>query len=274
MSFKEILVYADTDKQNAARLAAAADIARKFQAHLVALHVKTPPYIPVELGAGVPADLIAWQEKYQQDEAAKAKKAVDDLRQKSGLDIEWREAYGEMAGTALLHSRYADLLVVSQSALPDDEPQDTDILPEALVVGSGRPVLMFPRYNSAKTLGENVLIAWKRTRESTRAVHDALPLLKLAKKVTVMEVNPEDEAHPAGAEIAHHLARHGVKVEVASITAKDIDTGDAILSRAADVGADLLVMGGYGHSRLREFAFGGVTLHILRHMTIPAFMAN
>src|SRR5262249_44560338 len=123
------------------------------------------------------------------------------------------------------------------------------------------------------TVGERVLVAWAHSREATRAVHDALPLLKLAKSVTVMEVNPEPD-HLGGADIALHLTRHGVKAEVASTTSGDINNGDAILSRAADLTADLLVMGGYGHSRLREFAFGGVTRHILEHMTLPVLMSH
>jgi nucleotide-binding universal stress UspA family protein len=107
-------------------------------------------------------------------------------------------------------------------------------------------------------------------------VHDALPLLTRAKSVTIMEVNPRpgDAPHVPGADIARHLARHGVKAEASSIAGADIDVGDMILSRLSDLGADLLVMGAYGHSRLREFAFGGATRHLLGHMTVPVLMSH
>jgi nucleotide-binding universal stress UspA family protein len=120
------------------------------------------------------------------------------------------------------------------------------------------------------------VIAWKCTAEASRAVHDALPILVRAKSVTVMEVNPPAgrAPHIAGTDIAAHLARHGVRVEVSPTTAAEIGVGDAILSRAADLGADMIVMGAYGHSRLREFVFGGVTLHLLRHMTVPVLMSR
>jgi nucleotide-binding universal stress UspA family protein len=125
-------------------------------------------------------------------------------------------------------------------------------------------------------VGERVLVAWNGTRESTRAVHDALPMLVRAHSVAVMEVNPKPDETPriAGADMATHLARHGVRAEVSSIVADEIDVGDAILSRGADLGADLVVMGAYGHSRLREFAFGGVTRHVFKHMTVPVLMSH
>lgn len=275
MAYKDILVYADGSKAAPVRLDVAAALAAKYKAHLTALHVQLAPYVPVDFGAGVPAALIEWQEKFMTEQAENAKEQVAAAQRRSGQEIEYRLVKGEMAPVALLHARYADLAVVSQAGLTSEELTAADELPETLVMGSGRPTLIVPRYGKFASMGERVLVAWSRTRESTRAVHDALPLLTRAKAVTVMEVNPgKDDAHIAGADIALHLARHGVKAEVASTTASDIEVGDAILSRAADLGADLLVMGAYGHSRLREFAFGGVTLHILKHMTVPVLMSH
>jgi nucleotide-binding universal stress UspA family protein len=275
MTYKDILVYADTDAAKAGRLDLAAALARAHEAHLVALHVAPPPYIPAVPGGEIPVDLIRAQEDYQRQQTALVRQTVEAARQRTGLDFEWRESAGDVRGTSLLQSRYADLVIVGQGSGSDEDPRESDILPEALVFGAGRPVLMVPRHGKFAQTGQNVLIAWKRTRESTRAVHDALPLLKRAKSVRVMEVNPEKgERHFAGADIALHLARHGVKAEVSSTVAGDIDVGNAVLSRAADLGSDLLVMGAYGHSRLREFVFGGVTLEILRHMTLPVLMSH
>ena len=128
------------------------------------------------------------------------------------------------------------------------------------------------------TVGSHVLVAWNATREAARAVNDAMPILQKAEKVTVLSVNPPSEeaggpAWPA-ADIALHLARHGVTAEASSTVSLEIDVGNAILSRAADFGSDLIVMGGYGHSRQREFILGGVTRTLLQHMTVPVIMAH
>ncbi len=276
MAYKDILVYADGTKAATARFDVATSLAANHGAHLTALHVRALPFVPADFGAGVPPMVIEWQERAADEMAEQAKKAVDDASRRSGRSIEWRLVRGEIGPVALLHSRYADLVVVSQGASDVTEASLADELPEALVMGSGRPTLVVPRYGQYPTVGERVLVAWSRTREATRAVHDALPLLTRAKSVTVMEVNPkEGEApHIPGVDIATHLARLGVKAEASSTVAEDIDVGDAILSRLADLGADLLVMGGYGHSRLREYTFGGVTLHILKHMTVPVLMSH
>lgn len=276
MGYKDILVYADASKAAPVRLDVAALVAATFKAHLTALHVQLAPYVPVDFGAGVPAALLEWQEKFMTENAENARDAVAAAQRRSGQDIEYRLIKGEIVPAALLHARYADLVVVSQSGQSAEEMSPADDLPETLVMGSGRPTLVVPRYGKFPKLGERVLVAWSRTRESTRAVHDSLPFLIRAKSVTVMEVNPkhQDAPHIAGADIALHLARHNVKAEVASTTASDIEVGDAILSRAADLGADMLVMGAYGHSRMREYAFGGVTKHILDHMTVPVLMSH
>ena len=117
-------------------------------------------------------------------------------------------------------------------------------------------------------------MAWNANREAARAVHDAMPLLTHAESVVVLSVDPQDERHFAGADIATHLARHGVNVEARRSVAPNIPIGDELLNMASDLGSDLMVMGAYGHSRLREAVFGGVTRHLLRHMTIPVLMSH
>jgi nucleotide-binding universal stress UspA family protein len=277
MAYKDILVYADAAKSVSVRLDVAASLAAKHKAHLTALHVLEPPYVPAAVvEGGLTPALLGWQQNVVRERADAAKKAVEAARRRSGEDIEWRAVDGETIATVLLHARYADLVVVSQSGGNDEDMVVGDNLPEEILMSGGRPEVIVPRYGAFATVGERVLIAWNRSREAARAVHDALPLLVTAKSVTVMEVNPERqrEPHLAGADIALHLARHGVKAEVASTTARNIDVSDVILSRAADLGIDLLVIGGYGHSRLREYTFGGVTRHILDHMTIPVLMSH
>jgi len=277
MAYKDILVYADAAKSAAVRLDVAAALAAKHKAHLTALHVTEPPYIPAAvIEGGLTPALQSWQRDVVKDRADKAKTAVEAAQRRSGQDIEWRLVDGETVPTVLLHARYADLVVVSQSTGAEEDLVVGDALPEEILMSGGRPELIVPRYGTFPTVGERVLVSWNRSREAARAVHDALPLLVAAKSVTIMEINPESgrASHTAGADIALHLSRHGVKAEVASTTARDIEISDVILSRAADLSADLLVMGGYGHSRLREYTFGGVTRHILDHMTLPVLMSH
>jgi nucleotide-binding universal stress UspA family protein len=144
--------------------------------------------------------------------------------------------------------------------------------PDQLAIDCGRPVLVVPYAGRYPELGRNVMIAWKSGREAARAVFDALPILMEAQAVQILEVSEGGLARDT--EIAAALGRHGIKPVVKSLAAVDIGIGDEILSRLADAGADLLVMGAYGHSRLSEFVFGGATRHILAHMTTPTLFSH
>jgi nucleotide-binding universal stress UspA family protein len=275
MVFKDILVYVDATKAAPDCLDVATKLAAAHEAHLTALHVSSPAFVMGDFGPGGAAEVIRWQEEQTRQLAARAERLVGDASRRSGHEIEWRRAAGEVLPTVRLHGHYADIVVVSQGGR-EDEPISIDLLPETVVMGCGRPGLIVPVYGEFPQLGERVLVAWNRTREATRAVHDALPILKRAQTVQILEVNPPSgrEPHIAGVDIALHLARHGVKAEVEAATVSDIDIGATILSRAADLGSDLLVMGAYGHSRLREFTLGGVTRHVLQHMTVPVLMSH
>ena len=149
--------------------------------------------------------------------------------------------------------------------------------PEYIVMNSGRPVLIIPYTGDFTTVAKRPLISWDASRESTRAVTDAIPILKRAELVQVAIFNSkvQSDAHgeQPGADIALFLARHGVKVEV-SVHKTSTDIGNALLSLSHDLDSDMIVMGGYGHSRLREMIMGGVTRTVLESMTIPVFMSH
>jgi nucleotide-binding universal stress UspA family protein len=149
---------------------------------------------------------------------------------------------------------------------------------EAALIDSGRPVLAIPYAGNFESIGQRVLVGWNASREASRAVHDALPLLAKAESTCVFLANPKRglAAHgeEPGADIARHLARHGLKVEVAKTVADDVADSALLLNHASDMGADLLVMGAYGHSRLREFILGGVTRSLLREMTVPVLLSH
>lgn len=167
------------------------------------------------------------------------------------------------------HARYADLTVIGQAPAGGADHLS------ALLLKVGRPLLAIPRFGRFASVGKRVLVAWNGSREATRAVFDALPLLKGAERVTVMTLDAEESGPWApGDDISLALARHGVAVETVPSASGGIDPGNALLSRVADLGADMLVMGGFGHSPLRERVLGGVTRSILGHMTVPVFMSH
>jgi nucleotide-binding universal stress UspA family protein len=146
------------------------------------------------------------------------------------------------------------------------------------MLACGRPVLIVPHDARTETVGKNVLIAWNETREAARAVGDALPMLRTADAVTVVSVSSTGDSDARGnamaANLVRHLARHEIRAKASHLVATDADPGDLILSQAEDLGCDLIVMGGYGHSRTRELILGGVTRGVLQYMPVPVFMSH
>jgi nucleotide-binding universal stress UspA family protein len=182
-----------------------------------------------------------------------------------------------VAEVVLQHARSADHVVVAQTDAKWPGSQRLDIA-DRLVLGSGRPVLIIPNEGRQRDVGERILVAWNARREAARAVFDSLPLLQRAKEVRVIWVNPESEGQLAqdipAADICAALARHGVKCEATQAVQPRTNVGQTRLTHAKYCAADLLVMGCYGHSRLREFVLGGASEHVLRHMTIPVLMSH
>jgi nucleotide-binding universal stress UspA family protein len=278
MSFKDILVHVDNSKHCPDRLDAAINLATAHGAHLTGLYILPRPEVPEFIQAQLGPDIIEMQNKVVREMAAQAEKAFRDVVGRSGVPHEWRAADGPLEESMIVHTHYADIVVVGQHDPEGDEVPGAASLPDRMVLTAGRPVLVIPYVGNFPTIGRHVLVAWNASRQSTRAVNDALPILKQAKKVSVLAINPEHGANGHGqipsADICLHLARHGVKVEAQHVFADDVDAGNMLLSRAADEGADLIVMGAYGHRRLRELVLGGVTRHLLKHMTAPVLMSH
>jgi nucleotide-binding universal stress UspA family protein len=280
MALKDILVNLDATAASAARLDLACALARKHGAHLTGLFVVDISVAAMAGAEGGGAALAELIEIMRRDGLAAAKVAEDAFREKTrreGVAAEWRMVEGVAPQQVALHGRYADLIVVGQDSPEEGAPAAGPLL-EAALFTSGRPVLVVPFTGRFETLGKRVLIGWNAKREAARAVHDALPLLAGADSASVLVVNPQPgsdlHGEEPGADIAQHLARHGVKVTVERIVAPDLGADDALLNRAAESGADLIVIGGYGHSRLRELVLGGVTRGLLRHMTVPVLMSH
>ncbi len=275
MAIKEILVHVDSMPAADARLALAAKIAEQNDAHLIGLHVRPLIYIPSTPDFPISDSFFEEQERDIDDHAAAAKSKFEAAMRKTNVACEWREGRGLPSEVVRKHARYADLLIVGQHN-PDANGQAQD-LPDGVLLTTGRPVLVVPYAMPIKSFAQNVMIAWDDGVAATRAVNDAIPLIAKDARVLVVAVNPEDTGEHGPipcADICLHLARHGLKAEAVSLTAPDAQAGDMLLGRAFEQGCDLLVMGAYGHSRMREFVFGGVTAHLLESMTLPVLMSH
>ncbi len=277
MSYKTILVHLNDPRRTEAVLEPAIELATRCNAHLIGLHVyASTPAPPIRLpGSSVLGGLAAGEHKHSDEIAA----IFSRMTANRSFVPEWRVVkvpHVDLAAVVMDWGRAADLIVAGQTD-PDWDLSPLLDFPERLALESGRPVLVIPYAGRYAKVGKNVVIAWKAGRESARAVFDALPLLLGAASVTILEIREHASQRPALApdtSIAAALARHGIKPTIRTSVAADISIGDEILSRLADLDADLLVMGAYGHSRMREVVFGGATRHIAQHMTAPTLFSH
>lgn len=280
MAYKDLLVHIDSSDAGAARVAYAMALAEAHGSHLAGVVLSPVASLPyaggLELSAPPPAE-------YFKALGEKAQGVLDDfaaLADKQGVASETRMVEGtgvELSRRFAIHARHADMTIIGQ---PNEHGKTSDqmALFEDLLFSTGRPILLVPYAGAPTKPPETAMVAWDGSATASRAVHDALPLLTNTKSVIIFvaEAGSRGSTHGAepGADIALHLARHGVKAEVSRVPAADIDIGNLMLSRAADFGVELIVMGGYHHSRLREYFLGGVTKTILEDMTVPVLMAH
>jgi nucleotide-binding universal stress UspA family protein len=278
MAYKTILVHVDDSPQWPGRFEVAARLTADFGAHLVGLCILRRPELPGYVRSAEIAEMLAQRARDAEDRVKSSRQMLLDRLSAQGLSGECRIVEGEAEDLAAVHGRYADLLIISQ--VDPNGPHASAAMEDiqSVIFAAGRPLLLVPYAGKVKSLGKNIFVAWNASREATRAVTDALPLLQRADKVTVMVVRPRSDARGhgevPGADIAAYLARHGVKVDVMSEEGEGIDVGELMLSRVADLGADLIVMGAYSHSRLRQWILGGATRTMLESMTVPVLMSH
>ena len=280
MTYKDLLVHLDDAKGCGSRVDAAVRLAARHEAHLTGFYPIVEIPLLNAIREQIPPDIQANMDAEAKAQAEAAQKAFKKAAERGGVSYETRTDQAldtTLARVVSMHARYADLVVVGQVD-PDARPYVGSDLPEEVVLASGRPLLVVPHDWAPGPLGERVLVAWDASREAARAVSDALPILKQAASVVVVSIDPKStpfgHGRLPGADIALHLARHKIEVEVQSVEADRMEIGDALLSFAAGRGRDLLVMGAYAHSRVRELVLGGATRTILRRMTLPILMAH
>lgn len=277
MAYKSILVHCDAGKASRPRLELAFRLGAQHRAHVAVLFAVDA--FPMPSASAEARDAVRQAQRLMLKELRDAAHAhyVAALRATGFEHAEWRETAADALGQVALHARYADLTVIGQQE-PDSTNGVDARLQAELPLAAGRPVLVVPSIYRDAPVGRHALVAWNASREAARALHDALPLLANASHVHVLTMGPagpgNGHGEDPGADIALFLARHGLKVTVHRDAGTDGDYGNRLLSRAFDLSADLIVMGAWGHSRLRERVLGGVTRTLLETMTVPVLMAH
>lgn len=255
-------------------------IAGAFDAHLTAVAFAYEPVAPPSVMGGIPAELIEAQWVASDSAADKAITRFEAAAKRDGIAAAHRKLTASLGAAGDLFGRFArrfDLAVVAQAEPERGVAESLAI--EGALFGSGRPVVVVPYIHKGGKGGlklDRALVCWDDSRPAARAIADAMPFLARSRAVEVLIVasgrGKSDEI--PGADLGEHLARHGLRVEVARIVATEVDVANMILSRAADTGADFMAMGGFGHSRLRELVLGGATRGVLAAMTVPTLMSH
>ncbi len=255
----------------------ALSVAKTFDAHVLGVAVAYDPIISGSIMGGIPPQFI---DSWRAESEKKTHVAIGRFEQaakRAGVSAESFSLSTDISAAASqlgAMARRFDLAVVGQPEPEKSIPEEG--VGEAVLFESGRPVIMVPYIQQQGLKLDRVMVCWDGSRAASRAIADSMPFLEKAKQIEVVMV----ASHPAksdeipGADLGQHLARHGLKINVKRLVAPDIDVTSAVLSYAADSSADMIVMGGYGHSRLREFVLGGVTRGILATMTVPTLMSH
>jgi nucleotide-binding universal stress UspA family protein len=279
MSYKTIVVHLHDTASAQRVLQSAVDLAGKFGAHLIGLHASPAMvYAPTLPGSG---RVVSRVQEYERSVTEQITTTFENMTKGQAFVAELRllrpRDADDLGALVLQHSRSCDLIVASQREGLWEMSRILDF-PERLVMESGRPVFIVPLAGQRSTEGHHVMIAWNGKREAARATFDALPLLHAARRVSVLAIEQTDagavSARLPDTAIAAALARHDINVTIKTASADKSSVGDAIAKAVAAERVDSLVMGAYGHTRLREFVFGGATRHMLQSMPVPVLLAH
>jgi nucleotide-binding universal stress UspA family protein len=275
----EVVVFVDVRPETAAStLEFAGTLAQEHAAHLTGVFIQPEPAVTTPemfaRGKGISTVIRSHQARLGGIEADRRSR-FESMVRRHGIRSEWRSFPCFMSEPAVC-ARYGDLAVVARED-NGTAPATPPGFVESLILNSGRPIITLPP-RCAVSRVRRILVGWNAGREATRAVADAMPLLVRAEAVEVLVADharhPGKHGQEPGADIARHLARHGVPVDVRRLSSAGEDVGRLLLTQASAFGADLVVMGGYGHSHLSAWVFGGVTRTVLREARLPVLMSR
>ena len=277
MTIKDIGIHVDHTEQSKVRIKTGFELAKRLGANVTALYCQPEAQLPSYSGYPIAITIIDQLDKTIEQQANEAQALFDEVAANYEVQSSWRKTHGDVIQNIALESRIFDLIILGQ-AHPDHNQGETSRIVDHILLEAGRPCLVLPYTYQDQEFGRNSLITWNGSRESSRAIHDALPLLKLGDKALLVVSDPSktsfSKVDMPGTLMASHLARHDIEVELKLSYSDDIKTSENLLSLACDEGADMIVMGAYGHSRFRELVLGGMTREILSSMTVPVFMSH
>jgi nucleotide-binding universal stress UspA family protein len=276
MMIKDVMVRLDGTAADEARLAAANDIADLFQSQVIGLFLNVlPVVIAAEDGIGAIRAAELLQKAREAGDSIEARLTQRLARLQKPMDLRRFDILNDAAGdVAAREARAADTFVALR---PNGASQEPEYLVESVLFGSGRHILLVPNRKPTKVMADRILVAWNGTRESARALAEALPYLHKAQQTTVVVVDdePPTEAQAMlGKDAVNHLKHHGIKAALHYARLRNHDVGATLIAEARRLKADLIVMGGYGHSRLREWLLGGATYELLHKAPVPLLIAH
>jgi nucleotide-binding universal stress UspA family protein len=280
MTIKDLLVQVDQTPAAQQRLDAALSLGKHFGAQVTALYLMAEPFLRGVTGYHLPAEVVREHLRHAEAEADGVLAAARTAAERHGVALDTHREAGPLDRLPALFARIArnaDLVIVGEPN-PDESGSDEAVLVETAFMDTGRPALVVPHLGARVMPPRRVLVAWNGSREAARAVHDALPLLRAAEDVIVLIVDADRQGvrfgPQPGAGLLAHLARHEVTARVKAVDSGGAATGTTILAQADAESVDLVVMGGYSHSRLRQMMLGGTTRTLLERMSLPILFSH
>jgi len=274
MTIKSILLHLTNDEKLSNRIDVALGLATTYGAHITGIYTITPATPPTSFMGYIPPEYIERTRALENENAEIATAKLAEAAAKVDVPVTTLKEEGYALDILNRHALVTDLVLVGQIDPDDDKSAQYQYLADELVVSCPQPVLIVPYAGKYQRFGSRILVGWNNTREASHALHDALPFLKNADEVTLLSINPDADQTNENAAAIEYLKLHGITAKMTVGHWKDVSVGDALLDSLVDLNADMLVMGAYGHSRIREMILGGATQEILGHMTAPILFAH
>ncbi|MBO6826168.1 MAG: universal stress protein [Sneathiella sp.] len=274
MSIKTIILHLTNDDKLDNKIEVALGLATENGAQVTGIYTVTPATPPTSFMGYIPPEFIERTRTQEAENAEKAAAKLKDAAATVNVEVATFKEEGYALDILNKYAMAADLVVIGQVDPDDDMMAQYQYLADELVVSCPAPVLTVPYAGKYHNFGERILVGWNATREAANAIQAAMPFLIKADTVTLLCVNPDGDLTQENEAIVAHLARHGVNAQVKVTHFKDVGVGNALLDSLVDLGCDMLVMGAYGHSRIREMILGGATQEILEHMTAPVLFKH